>query len=1065
MSLEGIPVVPQVLASVLQAPTPDAAPDAPEENPEPQPSATQPNASKNPRGRPRKNGPKSQTAAVATAKKKRGRPRKNAPETGTNTSAEGGETEGGGAASTVPRKRRVRVNLMEDMEDAQERMLRESRVECDWILQQRCPACFGSQVFGKDANGGASNIQVCVDGNFSHRHIRRDADHQRQHFPPEYYLPKAYVDKVGSHIDLVRDNQPKARDPKVPDEAVDECEDGHIAGKGTNVKTSTQMYDDTGTMALVCRHDVPLFLANIDTPGEQQKYAVALIKKLYSLLPKDATVDVFYDVACVLDRSLETYDILPDALTSRLCLITSAMHSYAHQWSCQLYYNPRLRKFTGLTDGEGVERFWAKHRRVIPLMRVSGREKRLQLIDRLTAAIGAEARDGLGSWIKARAKLVQKYRVEATAELRACGTPVEELRELWKDQQKAGQSIRTLRPSKLKKDLDLILVLQGDLDRLEARIEEVATGLNEDFPEDHKQGVLAALNAAYAALKSRIEATYLAINVGDEHPELQGLDYEFVKALLLLRDLKISIRRRAIAQFFEREKLQMPSKGRANPLGRVLGTNLHQLTRKAIAKRQPALQSAIRRFNTQLVNLKKLHKKEYNIPLPNPLPTDLDELRDHSDIMEDVWTTHSPHPVPKWFESAEVRKGIRAMLKLDRCQEEMERLGIEADNMCRWYGRQLANIEFALAQPRCQRFAHELTIYRDHLYSLKSSWANIFASTVRFDAQITASKQVVPGGPSIPLRWIGPSVSTMDILPRHEPLPANDHDPNLETLAVLDEDEIFAAPEAPKRNATCKYSFVWASPPGLRSDDAIFDLISTQPPLSPDTDHRFRHLEARSGIREGAIQVCPSSLDIMASPGAMLDEVCINSGAALLQHLFSDPQYPTAAYSDHCALFSSFDLLAVRSQCSLLYTWDQTKHTEFWRKPLWILPINRRHPDHWVVCAIYPAHRRILLFDSLATKQPWDILAFLDQLVLAAGVHQLEIGVSVGQHWEINPTTIRRIQEDGTSGGVWVLAQVAAILRGFHTTPLAQVHLPAFQSFLYRHMLLMPTKDSSSNLR
>ena len=63
--------------------------------------------------------------------------------------------------------------------------------------------------------------------------------------------------------------------------------------------------DDGGQMALVCRHDIPLFLANIDTPGEQQKYAVALIEHLFSLLPPEASAQVLYDVRCVLDRTLQ----------------------------------------------------------------------------------------------------------------------------------------------------------------------------------------------------------------------------------------------------------------------------------------------------------------------------------------------------------------------------------------------------------------------------------------------------------------------------------------------------------------------------------------------------------------------------------------------------------------------------------------------------------------------------------------------------------------------------------------------------------------------------------------
>jgi hypothetical protein len=64
-------------------------------------------------------------------------------------------------------------------------------------------------------------------------------------------------------------------------------------------------FDDTGVMALICRHDIPLFFANIDTPGEQQKYAVALIDHLFTLLPPRATVVALYDVGCILSRSLD----------------------------------------------------------------------------------------------------------------------------------------------------------------------------------------------------------------------------------------------------------------------------------------------------------------------------------------------------------------------------------------------------------------------------------------------------------------------------------------------------------------------------------------------------------------------------------------------------------------------------------------------------------------------------------------------------------------------------------------------------------------------------------------
>jgi hypothetical protein len=51
-------------------------------------------------------------------------------------------------------------------------------------------------------------------------------------------------------------------------------------------------FDDTGMMALVCRHDIPLFLANVDTPGEQQKYAAAVL--VLTLSSAEIATDLAY---------------------------------------------------------------------------------------------------------------------------------------------------------------------------------------------------------------------------------------------------------------------------------------------------------------------------------------------------------------------------------------------------------------------------------------------------------------------------------------------------------------------------------------------------------------------------------------------------------------------------------------------------------------------------------------------------------------------------------------------------------------------------------------------------
>ena len=111
--------------------------------------------------------------------------------------------------------------------------------------------------------------------------------------------------------------------------------------------------------------------------------------------------------------------------------------------------------------------------------------------------------------------------------------------------------------------------------------------------------------------------------------------------------------------------------------------------------------SAIGKFNNFCARLKELYNPTFGIPLPTPLPTKLAELRNDQTLLEDVWITQSLEgETPLWLWDRDVRSGIRALLKLDRCHEERRCLGMEADNMCRWFGRELCAVKFALQQPQ-----------------------------------------------------------------------------------------------------------------------------------------------------------------------------------------------------------------------------------------------------------------------------------------------------------------------------------------------------------------------------
>jgi len=171
-------------------------------------------------------------------------------------------------------------------------------------------------------------------------------------YDPIYFIPKAQVDEVGQQIQRAHKWVLKQRHAVVPNKAINQCEASY---DGNKQKAAMDCFDDTGIMVLICRHDIPLFFANIDTPSEQQKYSIALIEHLFAFLPPSATVVVLYDVGCVLARSLEKvcqltmlststdirkFNILHDDVVCRTCFATTTMHAYGHEWACQLMYNP-----------------------------------------------------------------------------------------------------------------------------------------------------------------------------------------------------------------------------------------------------------------------------------------------------------------------------------------------------------------------------------------------------------------------------------------------------------------------------------------------------------------------------------------------------------------------------------------------------------------------------------------------------------------------------------------------------------------------------------------------------
>ncbi|KAG6862631.1 hypothetical protein C0991_011149, partial [Blastosporella zonata] len=250
-------------------------------------------------------------------------------------------------------------------------------------------------------------------------------------------------------------------------------------------------------------------------------------------------------------------------------------------------------------------------------------------------------------------------------------------------------------PARLKKELDAVLTLQGQMDAFDTVIQNLRKDLSKNNAPTASLELINKLQKTQDDLKDDAEALYTTLNVHDSFPELCHVDLEFVKILLMARDLKINIRKRAIGSFLEWDKLDRAVGGREESLG----TKLHQTTRNAIASRAPALMNAIRKFNGYCAMAASINKDKWNIPTPEPLPLKLAELRESPLLYEDIWITKDIKECPLWLTKPRVRDGIRAVLKMDRCLEEQERLTQEAENLCRWFGRELQALEATIALP------------------------------------------------------------------------------------------------------------------------------------------------------------------------------------------------------------------------------------------------------------------------------------------------------------------------------------------------------------------------------
>ena len=211
-------------------------------------------------------------------------------------------------------------------------------------------------------------------------------------------------------------------------------------------------------------------------------------------------------------------------------------------------------------------------------------------------------------------------------------------------------------------------------------------------------------------------------------------------------------------------------------------------------------------------------------------------------------------------------------------------------------------------------------------------------------------------------------------------------------------------------------------------------------------------------------------LNILACHTAQLNDVCMNGGAALLRNIFS-------THTDRCVILSTFDLVKVRHNVSDANLWESVAPSQYWLRDIWILPIHRERPGHWVLCKIMCRSHELLLFDSLADRDPWcdeihDIMMLIQRLVFLATQHGHKLYL-IPQGWVArpllvspsflepltshNPAQTQACQTNGYDCGLWVLASIGASLRGFHRAVLREQDISRFRGILQQLITSLPT--------
>ncbi|KAK7459491.1 hypothetical protein VKT23_009474 [Stygiomarasmius scandens] len=574
-------------------------------------------------------------------------------------------------------------------------------------LRSRCPVCFGGNFNPENKRLTWSDVLVCLDANFTQRHQSSRRDPARSH-PDSFFLNDEEVEEVQARVEATRErNDPPAKKAKtdthnhneddhmepgmrVSKAVLDLCGGSFTAAHEYLAKVVSAGYDVTGLMALLCRHDRPLFVVNMTTPGERQHYAIALLEKLFKHLPSYVEVGLLYDIGCQLERSCLKWGFL-DKYMDRMTFAISVFHAFGHQWPCQIVYNPRKCVGFGLSDGEGAERLWSSIQRLIAYTRVAGYHLRIYTLDAQFHFGNHESLLKMGSWIQRKLQSCQEKQSENSKILAECGREVAFLRDQWKHQVYVQtKPLPSQHKNKGKQSVEECLKLRRAQKVLYKRMKKLEDTIADTDAAPYEVAAaqldLPKTVDDYNRTTDKLRRKEKALGVTEKTQLHRLVNDHYVHKRMNAHALLFRLRHRLQSRKFELDRLERCyHKKRSDQ-------RLKDHTSDSVKRREPGIQQLAFKYNKLVKEMRDLitvKKAPRNAIAPECIDTkNLFDLDVDDVIWQDIGLTDDDdsHGLPPpWLADENTRKGIQAMLEVDRCDEEDERLAVEMKSLQEWF--------------------------------------------------------------------------------------------------------------------------------------------------------------------------------------------------------------------------------------------------------------------------------------------------------------------------------------------------------------------------------------------